>query len=184
MMLPTLKFNIERWKFNKECQVYVSNMGHFKNIHKEPLPIGISQSGYCSVKTPKGYKKVHRLVMETWCPTPEARYLTVDHLDHNKRNNALSNLEWVTQEENQKRAKQDFIPEAKEEKYNASTSFISANKKVRVNGTVVMTREELEKFVTAPAFCAGTSPKQKKAIIHKVFALGKTSGLGLNFELV
>ena len=57
MTLPTLKFNVERWKFNKEYQVYVSNMGHFKNIHKEPIPIGISQKGYCSVKTPKGYKK-------------------------------------------------------------------------------------------------------------------------------
>lgn len=184
MVFPTLKLNIERWKFNKEAQVYVSNMGHFKNIHKEPLPIAISQTGYCSIKTPKGYKKAHRLVLETWCPTPEARYLTVDHLDHNKRNNALSNLEWVTQEENQKRAKQDFIPEAEENKYNIATNPIPANQKVRVNGTVVMTQEELEKFVMAPAFCAGTSPKQKKAIIHNVFTLGKTKGLGLNFELV
>ena len=122
--------------------------------------------------------------METWCSTPEARYLTVDPLDHNKRNNSLSNLEWVTEEENQKRAKQDFISEPKEEKYNVTVMSMPTSKKVRVNGAVVMTREELEKFVTAPAFCTGTSFKQKKAFINKVFAFGKTSGLGLNFELV
>lgn len=184
MILPTLKLNIERWKFNKECQVYVSNMGHFRNIHKEPIPVKIAQGGYCSIKTPKGYKKAHRLVMETWCPTPEAIYLTVDHLDHNKRNNAVSNLEWVSQEENQKRAKQDFLPEAKEGAYNASVIPILVNKKVRVNGTAVMTQEELEKFVMAPTFCAGTSPKQKKTIINRVFTQGKTTGMGLTFELV
>lgn len=35
--------------------------------------------------------------------------LTVDHLDHNTRNNALTNLEWVTLAENQKRAHQDHV---------------------------------------------------------------------------
>ena len=36
--------------------------------------------------------------------------LSVDHLDHNKRNNALYNLEWVTVAENQRRAAEDYIP--------------------------------------------------------------------------
>jgi hypothetical protein len=47
--------------------------------------------------------------MLTWKPTPEAEKLTVDHLDHNKRNNALSNLEWVTKEENERRADADYV---------------------------------------------------------------------------
>jgi hypothetical protein len=55
------------------------------------------------------YVLLHRVVMLTWKPTPEAEKLTVDHLDHNKRNNALSNLEWVTKEENQRRADADYI---------------------------------------------------------------------------
>ena len=46
--------------------------------------------------------------MLTWKPTPEAEQLTVDHLDHNKRNNALYNLEWVSRGENLKRARRDF----------------------------------------------------------------------------
>ena len=35
--------------------------------------------------------------------------MTVDHLDHNKRNNCISNLEWVTREENQERAQADIV---------------------------------------------------------------------------
>ena len=47
--------------------------------------------------------------MLTWRPIPGAEDLTVDHLDHNKRNNALTNLEWVTREENLRRAGEDHL---------------------------------------------------------------------------
>ena len=47
--------------------------------------------------------------MLTWRPIPGAEDLTVDHLDHNKRNNALTNLEWVTREENLRRADEDHL---------------------------------------------------------------------------
>ena len=40
-------------------------------------------------------KKVHRLVMETFRGPSE---LTVNHIDHNRQNNSLINLEYVTQE--------------------------------------------------------------------------------------
>lgn len=47
--------------------------------------------------------------MLTWKPIPNAEELTVDHLDHNKRNNCLENLEWVSKIENQARAISDFV---------------------------------------------------------------------------
>ena len=40
--------------------------------------------------------------MLTWKPIPNAESLTVDHLDHNKRNNSVENLEWITSSDNQK----------------------------------------------------------------------------------
>ena len=109
-ILPTFNFNIERWKWNKEYRVYVSNMGHFRDEYKAPIPVKINQNGYCVVKTYlSNYVSAHRLVMITWCPTRDMENLTVDHLDHNKRNNAVTNLEWVSREENQQRAKEDYI---------------------------------------------------------------------------
>ena len=112
MMLPTISLRIERWKFNKDYGIYVSTLGNFKDRYKRPLPIKIEANGYCKIKTeaPCGcWKYAHRVVMLTWKPIPDAENLTVDHLNHNKRDNSVANLEWVTAKENQARAKRDQI---------------------------------------------------------------------------
>lgn len=114
-MLPTIKLNIERWKYNSTFELYVSNMGHIKNKSKADVAPKIMQNGYvviCVGGSNPHWMLLHRLVMLTWKPTPEAEDLTVDHLDHNKRNNALSNLEWVTREENERRAAEDYLRES------------------------------------------------------------------------
>lgn len=113
-MLPNFCFSIERWKFNKDFEVYVSTKGRIKDKQKKIIKIVITNNGYCRVPTKKkGYALVHRLVMMTWKPTNNMRNLTVDHLNHNKRDNSLKNLEWVSKEENQLRARNDFFLEAK-----------------------------------------------------------------------
>ena len=110
MIFPTLHIEFEKWKFNKEYGVWVSNFGNFKDIHKRPIPKKIySQNGYVSVKTKHGNRMAHRLVMYTWCPIEDREAFTVDHLDHNKRNNRVDNLEWVSQTENVMRAKDDIV---------------------------------------------------------------------------
>lgn len=114
-IFPTIKLNIERWKYNSTFELYVSNMGHIKNKSKADVAPKIMQNGYVVVYVHGSLNKymlLHRVVMLTWRPTPEAEELTVDHLDHNKRNNALSNLEWVTQEENACRAAEDYLRES------------------------------------------------------------------------
>lgn len=114
-IFPTIKLNIERWKYNPTFELYVSNMGHIKNKSKADIAPKIMQNGYVVVYVHGSLNKymlLHRVVMLTWKPTPEAEELTVDHLDHNKRNNALSNLEWVTQEENERRAAKDCLRES------------------------------------------------------------------------
>lgn len=111
-LFPTISLRVERWKFNKDFGVYVSTLGNFKDRHKRNIPIKITQEGYCAVKTEAipDYVWAHRLVMFTWKPIANAEQLTVDHLNHNKRDNSLANLEWVTREENLRRAELDYIP--------------------------------------------------------------------------
>lgn len=111
-MFPTIKLNIERWKYNPTFELYVSNMGHIRNKSKADIAPKIMENGYVVVYVYGSincYMLLHRVVMLTWKPTPEAEKLTVDHLDHNKRNNTLSNLEWVTKEENERRADADYV---------------------------------------------------------------------------
>lgn len=47
---------------------------------------------------------IHRAVLETFNPVENMENLQVNHIDGNKRNNVLSNLEWVTREENMQHA--------------------------------------------------------------------------------
>lgn len=49
--------------------------------------------------------KVHRLVASHYIPNPN-NLPQVDHIDGDKTNNSVDNLEWVSNEENQRRAKE------------------------------------------------------------------------------
>ena len=88
---------------NFECEnYYISNLGRFKNskgiIMKDYKP---HHSGYIYVRVNKKKFSLHRLVSLMFIPNPENKPF-VNHIDGNKTNNCLENLEWVTCSENNK----------------------------------------------------------------------------------
>ena len=153
MMLPTITLRIERWRFNKDYGVYVSTLGNFKDRHKRRLPINVGFNGYCWVQTEASNPWVlaHRLVMFTWKPIPDAERLTVDHLNHNKRDNSLANLEWVTKEENLRRANRDYMqglvnPEEEAKRLTEEAQKAEALRQVRIKAKAEIKASRLAKI--------------------------------------
>ena len=62
-----------------------------------------NETGYLRINLTKNGKpkcmRVHRLVAQAFIPNPENK-LQVNHIDFNRENNCVSNLEWVTNQEN------------------------------------------------------------------------------------
>ena len=96
----------EIWKDIKDYEglYQVSNLGRVKRITTgrvlKPLK---HANGYLMVKLSKNSivytKTVHRLVAEAFIPNPEHKS-EINHIDENKTNNNVSNLEWMTRKEN------------------------------------------------------------------------------------
>ena len=91
-----------------EGHYQVSNTGKVRSIKfnkiKELKPYKeTKRCGYMSVylRLPgqKYTKKVHRLVAEAFIPNPNG-FPEVNHIDENKENNCVENLEWCTGEYN------------------------------------------------------------------------------------
>jgi hypothetical protein len=111
----------EIWKPIKgyEGLYEVSNLGRVKSLPKGQYkyerfikPYVNPKNGYCYASLRKGNrhigKRIHALVMNAFCPVDkkygyDARY-TIDHLDGDRTNNRLDNLEWCSQAENTRRA--------------------------------------------------------------------------------
>jgi hypothetical protein len=123
---------IETWKniigFDGEYQV--SNLGRIKSLKKNKLEKLLSQcnhtNGYKYVSLSKnGVAKhyyVHRLVAESFLLNSDNK-LEVNHIDGDKTNNHVENLQWVTRQENVKHEFDNgygYVPNLKGENHGSS----------------------------------------------------------------
>jgi hypothetical protein len=99
------KMEKEIWKDVKgyEGLYQVSNLGRIKSIIRKGKILSNKSHRYISVifyknKLRKNIR-VHRLVAGAFIPNPENKP-QVNHIDGNKKNNNVNNLEWNTQLEN------------------------------------------------------------------------------------
>lgn len=94
---------VENWVTAPGFEAYeVSTAGRIKN-HKGLLEPAINKDGYrqCCLRS-NGQKKnvvLHRLIATTFIPNPQ-NLPVINHLDGNKLNNAITNLEWCTVKRN------------------------------------------------------------------------------------
>ena len=92
----------EEWKtlfFNNGYEV--SNLGRLRNKKTKVIAKGtIQKNGYVVVSVNNQNYRLHRLVLQTWCPNEDYEELTVDHINGNRSDNRLENLRWATREEN------------------------------------------------------------------------------------
>lgn len=89
---------METWKsINSNYQV--SNLGRVKNRFGRLLKPYSSSTGYLKVKLDTDKQEyVHRLVAKAFYG--EKENCVVDHINGNKQDNRLANLEWVSTKEN------------------------------------------------------------------------------------
>jgi len=180
-LVPELHFNIEKWKYYMPMDVYVSSFGRFKDKDGNILS-PTAKNNYIVFRG----EPVHRLVMTIFKPVPGCAGMTVDHLDHNTRNNRVDNLEWVSVEENQARAKKDAeenektMLERNEQMIAAfRASLTTGSLCVKLNGAIVP-------IETARTIMENTKDlKGSKSKIEQIFSKiinGQTNGI-MAYEL-
>ena len=120
--------------------------GRLDNRHGKKLKPSIDKDGYEKVVlTKNGVRKtylVHRLVATAFLPNPDNK-ATVNHIDGNKRNNNVNNLEWATYREQKLHSISHHLCDNNIEILRASNE--KKAKKIILDGVVYKSKRECQR---------------------------------------
>lgn len=97
--------NAEEWRdvVGYEGFYKVSNLGNVKSVRYDKIlkkiPLGGYRHVHLSVSGEAKHYNIHRLVAQAFIPNPN-NYAQVNHIDFDKTNNNVNNLQWVTCQQN------------------------------------------------------------------------------------
>lgn len=136
---------METWKKIEDAEGYeVSNYGRVR-YHNTIKNIIISKTNYCYVyiKSTKKNHLLHRLVAKAFIPNFDSKKM-VNHIDFDKTNNHIDNLEMVSNRENQChsiKSKNKYIGISFHKKLNKWTAQIMINGKLKYIGKYLSDEE-------------------------------------------
>lgn len=165
----------------------VSNLGNVRSdISGKILSQRKASNGYLRVNLRTGkiaYEKptvvhVHRLVAEAFIPSIDGKTY-VNHIDGNKQNNAVENLEWCTPQENSKhayRTKADYRQKCNE---NIKKAQAICRKKILkvVNGRI-------EASYNSKIEAAKALKINEKTVYNYLHGVSKPNGYDLRLEVI
>lgn len=187
------QLNIKDYPFDSLEETYVdvknhpsyevSNFGNVRNkLTGRILKPQISNSGYKRVvlydkRQSKGFPvSIHRIEAMSFYNIDNSDSLQVNHIDGNKLNNFLPNLEWCTASENMKHAYENGLEKRSE--YQTEMLRLACNKR-HPPVKCIETGEIFTDYVKA----ANKLNVHKSSIWHVINGDQKTTG-GLHFESV
>ena len=163
------------WKEAYGFNNYLCNEnGEIYSLLRNKILKGRSLKGYKRVALMKDGKTidvlVHRLIAQTFLPNPENKPY-INHIDGDKTNNSVSNLEWCTQKENVQHAIETGLKDDRgthsprascnEEKLKEIRSLISEGKRNEEIAKIIGVSKDVVRYIR----CNRTYKEKEREVI-------------------